>query len=217
MKELVKYSRVAGYLEKLYDKLNAEFFGGELTRPVITIQSTTRAYGHYTLYNAWSVKGEGYREINIAAGTLNRPIENVCATMLHEMVHQLNAEILKVQDCSRKGTYHNKLFKKEAEERGLILHRSEKYGWSHTEPSDRLIEWIIENDIKEIPMTRNDLETFVPIGGSKAGNSGTPTRTGIGKSNSRRWVCPQCGTIIRSTRTVNVICGDCMTPFIETT
>ncbi|MCC8077095.1 MAG: hypothetical protein LIO60_01875 [Oscillospiraceae bacterium] len=58
MKELTKYSRLAGYLEKLYDKLNTSFFGGQLTRPVITIQSTSRAYGHYTLYDAWSVKGE---------------------------------------------------------------------------------------------------------------------------------------------------------------
>ena len=69
MKELSKYSRLAGYLEKLYDKLNDHFFDGQLDRPVITIQSTPRAYGHYTLYDAWSVKGEGRKEINIGAGT----------------------------------------------------------------------------------------------------------------------------------------------------
>ena len=46
MKELSKYSRLAGYLEKLYDKLNDHFFAGQLDRPVITIQSTPRAYGH---------------------------------------------------------------------------------------------------------------------------------------------------------------------------
>ena len=68
MKELSKYSRLAAYLEKLYDKLNADFFDGELERPVITVQSTPRAYGHYSLYDAWNVKGEGYRELNIGAG-----------------------------------------------------------------------------------------------------------------------------------------------------
>ena len=46
MKELSKYSRLAGYLERLYDKLNEHFFDGQLDRPVITIQSTPRAYGH---------------------------------------------------------------------------------------------------------------------------------------------------------------------------
>jgi len=65
MKELSKYSRLAGYLERLYDKLNDHFFDGQLDRPVITIQSTPRAYGHYTLYDAWSVKGAGRKEINI--------------------------------------------------------------------------------------------------------------------------------------------------------
>ena len=55
MKEISKYSRLAMYLEKLYDRLNEDFFSGELERPVITIQSTARAYGHYALYDAWSV------------------------------------------------------------------------------------------------------------------------------------------------------------------
>ena len=65
MKEISKYSRLAMYLEKLYDKLNHDFFEDSLERPVITVQSTARAYGHYTLYDAWSIKGEGYRELNI--------------------------------------------------------------------------------------------------------------------------------------------------------
>lgn len=82
MKELTKYSRLAGFLEKLYDKLNTDFFDGVLERPVITIQSSSRSYGHYTLYDAWSVKGEGYKEINIAAGTLNRPIEYIMGKII---------------------------------------------------------------------------------------------------------------------------------------
>ena len=94
MKEISKYSRLAMYLEKLYDKLNHDFFEDSLERPVITVQSTARAYGHYTLYDAWSIKGEGYRELNIGAGTLDRPIENVLATLLHEMCHQYNDIVL---------------------------------------------------------------------------------------------------------------------------
>ena len=104
MKEISKYSRLAMYLEKLYDKLNHDFFEDTLERPVITVQSTARAYGHYTLYDAWSIKGEGYRELNIGTGTLDRPIENVLATLLHEMCHQYNDVVLNVQDCSRGDT-----------------------------------------------------------------------------------------------------------------
>jgi hypothetical protein len=88
MKNLTKYNRVAGYLNRVYDLLNADYFQGTLQRPVITIQSTPKAYGHYTLYDAWSVGENGTREINIGAGTLARPIENVISTLLHEMVHQ---------------------------------------------------------------------------------------------------------------------------------
>ena len=145
--EISKDSRLAMYLEKLYDRLNKDFFSGELERPVITIQSTARAYGHYTLYDAWSVKGEGYRELNIGAGTLDRPIENVLATLLHEMCHQYNDVVLNVQDCSRGGTYHNKLFQKTAETHGLTVHKTEKYGYSRTEPSDTLLEWMLNHTL----------------------------------------------------------------------
>lgn len=49
MKELTSYNRVAGYLNKIFDLLNAEFFEGALSRPTITIQSTPKAYGHFSL------------------------------------------------------------------------------------------------------------------------------------------------------------------------
>ena len=49
MKETVKTSRTAGYLEKIFRALNAKYFNGELEEPIITIQSTPRAYGHVTV------------------------------------------------------------------------------------------------------------------------------------------------------------------------
>lgn len=48
MKETVKTSRTAGYLEKIFRALNVKYFNGELEEPIITIQSTPRAYGHVT-------------------------------------------------------------------------------------------------------------------------------------------------------------------------
>jgi hypothetical protein len=58
MKTLTKYNRIAGYLNQLYDMLNVTFFEGKLERPVITIQSTPKAYGHFTLYDAYGASGE---------------------------------------------------------------------------------------------------------------------------------------------------------------
>lgn len=214
MKELTKYSRLAGYLEKLYDKLNADFYDNQLERPVITIQSTPRAYGHYSLYDAWSVEGTGHRELNIGAGTLDRPVEAIIATLLHEMAHQFDDTVLNVQDCSRGGTYHNKLFKRTAEAHGLVVTQSEKYGWSITAPSDRLLDWILENDIKEIKINRNEYFGIRIMGGINTTNGGDISVSGS-RSSSRRYICPHCHTIIRATRNVNVLCGDCMETMIE--
>lgn len=213
MKELTKYSRLAGYLEKLYDMLNADFFDGGLDRPVITIQSSSRSYGHYTLYDAWSIKGEGYKEINIAAGTLNRPIEYTVCTILHEMCHQFNNEIANVQDCSREGTYHNKYFRHTAETHGLNVSRSDKYGWSITSPSDELLDWILDNDIQEIKLSRNDFDFVSISGGNTAANGGTPTPAA--RVHNHRYICPICGSVARSGKTLNLICGDCMAAMSE--
>jgi hypothetical protein len=214
LKELTKYSRLACYLEKLYDKLNADFFDGELDRPVITIQSSSRSYGHYTLYDAWSVKGEGYKEINIAAGTLNRPIEFTVSTMLHEMCHQYNSEIANIQDCSRGGTYHNKHFKACAESHGLTVERTDKYGYSTTTPSDELLDWILNNDIQEIKLNRNEIHGIRITGGNAAANGGIETPTKIATHN-HRYVCPCCHNIARSSKIINLICGDCLQLMVE--
>ena len=143
MKELTSYNRVAGYLNKVFDLLNEEFFENTLSRPTITIQSTPRAYGHFSLReDTWVSKLGGTHEINIGAGTLSRPIEEVAATLLHEMVHYYNFEN-GVQDCSRGNTYHNRRFKASAEAHGLTVEHTDKYGWSRTSPSDALLDFIV--------------------------------------------------------------------------
>jgi hypothetical protein len=61
-------------------------------------------------------------------------------------------------------------------------------------------------------MNRND-PYGIHIGRSdNAANRGTSTPPT--KSNSRRYFCPQCKAIVRATREVNVICGDCMVPMV---
>ena len=205
MKQLTSYNRVAGYLNKVFDLLNAEFFESELSRPTITIQSTPKAYGHFSLReDTWVSKLGGTHEINIGAGTLSRPIEEVAATLLHEMVHYHNY-LHGVQDCSRGNTYHNRKFKAAAEERGLIVTHSDKYGWSHTFPSDRLLEFILDNDLTDILINRNE------FGGFRITGTGTHSGMGVGgieprKSSSRKYACPCCGMSVRATKVVNIAC-----------
>jgi len=209
-KELTRYNRIAGYLNKLYDRLNEDFFGGAMERPVITIQSTPKAFAHITLYEAWTAKGAGFLEINIGAGTLDRPIENVVASLCHEMVHQHNF-INGISDVSRNGTYHNKRFKQTAEALcGLVISQHPVYGWSLTEPGDKLIEWVLDNNLLDIELNRNELQTVVGIGGGRGRSDGGEGTTR--KSSYRKHTCSACGLIARTTKEAKLVCGDCGLP-----
>ena len=213
MKQMTSYNRVAGYLNKIFDLLNEEFFESALSRPTITIQSTPKAYGHFSLReDTWVSKLGGTHEINIGAGTLARPIEEVVSTLLHEMVHYWNYEH-GVQDCSRGNTYHNRRFKEAAESRSLTVEHSDKYGWSHTSPADELLEFVINNDLTDILINRNEFSGFQMTGTGT--HSGTSIPTTPKKSSSRKYVCPCCGMSVRATKIVNIGCLDCGAKMIE--
>ena len=213
MKQLTSYNRVAGYLNKIFDLLNEEFFENTLSRPTITIQSTPKAYGHFSLReDTWISKLGATHEINLGAGTLSRPIEQICATLLHEMVHYYNYE-QGIQDCSRGNTYHNKKFKAAAESRGLIVDHSEKYGWSHTSPSDALLDFVLRHELSDILINRNEFTGFqMPGTGTHSGVEViVPPKT----SSTRKYICPCCGNSVRATKTVRIACLDCMQQMIE--
>lgn len=214
MKELVSYNRTVQYLNKVFKLINAEYFNNELEMPTITIQSTVGAYGHVTTSKVWKTEaGTASYELNIGADYLDRPIENIVATLIHEGCH-LFAMQNSIKDTSNRGIYHNKRFKELAEQRGLQIDKHDKYGWTITSPTEITLDFCIENDLQDIKCTRNTGFTFVGIGTGKNGN-GTPARpTTPKKGNSIKWICPCCGTIIRSTKVVNVKCGDCDAQFI---
>ncbi len=209
MKELVKNSRVCGYLEKIYRDLNTDKFGGELEEPIITVQSTPRAYGHVTYGKVWKSKDNQKYELNMGAGTIGRPIEETVSTMLHEMVHIYNI-MHGIQDCSRNNTYHNKKFKAKAEEVGLVIDHDPRIGWSITSPSDALILYIAEKGWEDILINREE-GYRIPIGGKKGKDTGNPEGEEPKKkpSSTRKYICPCCGNSVRATKNVNIMCMDC--------
>ena len=210
MKELVKNSRVCGYLEKLYRELNVDKFGGELEEPIITVQSTPRAYGHVTCSKVWKSKENQKYELNMGAGTIGRPIEETVSTMLHEMVHIYNM-MHDIQDCSRNNTYHNKKFKAKAEEVGLIIDHDPRIGWSITSPSDDLILYIAEKGWEDILINRQE-GYRIPIGGAKGKDTGEGGEEGKATkkpSSTRKYICPCCGISTRATKAIRIMCMDC--------
>ena len=184
-------------LEKMFTFWNQHYFNGDLNAPVITLtpDHRGRSYGWCTIHKVWSdsrTDKVGYYEINICADQLNRSIEEITGTLLHEMVHLYNLQI-GVQDCSRGNTYHNKKFKEEAERRGLIITRADKIGWSITTINDETARIIKEKKFTDIRLKRCQMTT----------SSTKP------KQSMRKYVCPCCSLIVRATKEVRIKCIDC--------
>ncbi len=195
---------VIAKLESMFEMFNKQFFNGELESPVIAVSpdTTKGAYGRCTSWKAWQGEKEGgYYEINMCAEHLSRPFPETCGTLIHEMVHLKNLQD-KVQDTSRSGKYHNKRFKEVAEQHGLTVAKENKYGWHITKITDETAEWL--------------KSTFDSEQGFKLHRDKQMKISSSGKSSSsRKYVCPECGTIIRATKEVHVECGDCGVPFEE--
>lgn len=214
MKDTTNTARVAGYLAKMFRVLNEHYFGNKLEEPIITIQSTPRAYGHVTVSKVWhKANGEQCRELNIGAGTLDRPIENVVSTILHEMTHLANLQEM-VKDCSRGNTYHNKRFRDRAEQCDLKISYDPKIGWSITEPTEALIDFIISQGWEDIHMGRTD--GYIRTGAGDTAQPGTATPGGKRPSSTRKLICPSCGISVRATRAgIRVLCENCMKRMVE--
>lgn len=224
MKQTSKMSRAIGQLEKMFNVINTEKFNGELPTPIITIQSKPLTWGSCSRGKIWKRKDEERYELNIAAESASGPIEEILDTMIHEMIH-LYCQENDIQEVSRNGGYHNKQFKKLAEEKGLkVVNTGAKYGWNTTAVgNDYLIEYALEHDWTELEIHRDLgaglLGMLAGLGnGGKDGQQQTQTREktpGTRTSSTRKYICPKCGMSVRATKTVYIICGNCLEKMIE--
>ncbi len=192
-------SQTTKFLEDAFDALNKEYFENTLPKPIITIQSSPRTYGHFTTSEVWrdGQRKKSFYEINIGAERLDRPIASTMATLIHEMVHYY-CHLNGIQDTSRGNTYHNKRFKEEAEKRGLLIDYDQKIGYSITQPSPALKKFCTTQH------WRNKLTL------SRAGTFGDDSTPKPKKpSSTRKYICPCCGQSIRATKDVNILCLDC--------
>lgn len=210
-------------LESLFSIMNDEFYNSELETPIITVapDERHRCYGWCTTWKAWNIVGEherpGYYEINVCSDYLHRPMMDTAETMLHEMAHLYNLKH-EIKDCSRAGTYHNKKYKETAEAHGLTVSQSQKNGYAITELNKEATAFlqavtnikfeIVRYNGHQAPDNKNDKSDN---GQTEGGEDDKKKK----KSSTRRYQCPTCGTIIRATKDVNVICADCMELMIK--
>ena len=208
----VSLQNVIAKLEAMFSKFNSHFYNGELEAPVITVtpEHKNGILGWCTSWKAWKDDCEnddndnsnenGYYEINLCSEYLSRPLAEIAETLLHEMIHLFNLQ-KEIKDTSRGGTYHNKRFKESGEQHGLVVEQG-KSGWNKTSLTDEAYKWIVNEypDEKGFGLYRGKISKHARV---------------KSKSSSRKYICPECKTIIRATKEVNVYCGDCDAKFKE--
>ena len=76
-----------------------------------------------------------------------------------------------------------------------------------TSPSDDLIEFILQNELTDILITRNEFYGVAVAGTGAHSSTGAsvPPRT----ASSRKYICPCCGNSVRATKCVHIACMDC--------
>ena len=194
--EPMKMSDVVTKLENLFDLLNAAYFEDKLPKPVITVQSTPKFYGHCSTKKIWKSENDARYEINIGAEYLNRPSDDTAATMCHEMVHLYCLEN-GINDTCQKGRYHNKTFKTECELRDLEVGYDRANGYTHTTPTEAFKKTLEDAGfVLEVPFAR-----VPPKAKAKAA-----------REKAHKYVCPVCGQEVKTTAELSLICGVCEVP-----
>ena len=208
-------------LEHGFEILNEVYFDNALPQVVITIMSSPKTYGHFTVGKVWKANENHLNEINISAEHLDRNIENVMATLQHELIH-FYCQINGIADTSQGGRYHNKNFKREAEARGLLISYAQYIGYSVTQPSQEFIEVLKSHEIeKPLEINRDGIWAITGIGGNgsgddgKSGTDGNGTQTGKTKTSTRKYQCPCCGNSFRATKDIRVLCMDCNEQYVK--
>lgn len=214
MKQTTKMSRAVSQLEHIYNSLNADFWGGELPQVIITVQSKPGTFGHSSRAKVWRRNEDQLYELNFAAEVLSYPIEETIDTCLHEMVH-IYCRLHDIKEVSRGSAYHNKKFKEIAEAHGLTcIYTGSKYGWN-TAPGENLFKYALQKEWSEIKIARNTVQPF-QFGATGTAHPGASAPQGAkAPSSTRKLICPCCGQSVRATKTVNILCGDCLQKMVE--
>ena len=127
---------VTDRLVEAFNFFNEEL-GSGLDAPVFTLIPNRGRQSYYGWYwqGRWKDGKKSLPEINITADTLKRSVEEICNTLIHEMAHYKN-NVEGINDCNA-NQYHNKHFKKRAEEFGLTVEKLKNKGYARTELGEK--------------------------------------------------------------------------------
>lgn len=176
------------------DFFNIAFFKDQpLPMPVLTFEkANVRSLGHYRIgLNDWAVKNQ----INLNKIYLDRPLYEILATLIHEMVHLW--EYTHVEEGRRtKSWYHPKAFRNKMEEIGIA---TDKTG-CHVYVGNPFFDLIIQHGVTP-PI--NELQKMCGI---------KPRRFTIkkkrGSSKLKKWSCG-CTNVRVAVKEFHAVCMKC--------
>jgi predicted SprT family Zn-dependent metalloprotease len=168
-------------------------------RATLSIGRSDKVHGHFTPWTPWQNEEEQFHEIFLSAPSFSRGARATLGTLLHEMAHSLDTKE------GRQGTsgdgYHNKTFKKTAEEVfGLKIEQVKGKGWTDTQVPDSCVEmWkeaysLIEEALK---LTASSDLSIKPKGRNKNNKvaeckCGEKIRLSLKTYNLTRPMCTNC-------------------------
>jgi len=166
---------VTNRLVEAFEFFNKEL-GTNLDTPVFTLIPNRGRQSYYGWYwqGRWKDGKKTLPEINITADTLKRDVEDVCETVIHEMAHYKN-NVENIVDCNA-NQYHNKHFKKRAEEFGLEVSKLRNKGYALTSLGEKGKNLVKKYKAKFLKDDKNPFHAY------RVGSEG---RTTINKSNKR--------------------------------
>lgn len=189
-------------LYEIFDQSNKRFYSGQLPRPVITVQSnkaikSSTAMGWFTTSQVWRDSESSYYEINLSPEYLNRSVEEIFSTLLHEMAH-LYCKVNDIKDTSRQGRYHNSSFKKAAEAHGLNISFDKSIGWSDST--------LNLDGLQFLKTCKFDVGVFGVYRVADARPAGKPRS----KPVRYQYTCPVCESVVTSKNPyLHIRCVDC--------
>jgi len=142
----------------------------------------------------WDTGQSRINEITIAAESLSRPLPDIAATLIHEMVHADNYSA-DIPDTS--GRYHNQRVKSSAEHVGLIIEKAKYIGWAVTRLGPEL-----HQEVAALHLNEKAFAAFrIPLPEPEK----QPTRM-------KKWEC-NC-TVVRCATDLEAICNACGQSFV---
>lgn len=192
-------------LYRIFNILDHDYYENKLPEPTITIQNIRpNNPGYFTQGNVRKKKDDEAEdsleryEINLNPSILNQSAEQIICTLQHEMVHYANT-INGIKDCN--GQVHSKKFKELAEKVGLKCEKSKKYGWGTTECSEPFKTFITDKIKPDESVFK-----YFRIGGIEIEKKPREKKT-------FKYVCPECGLIVKAGPDKNIMCEDCNKTF----